>query len=932
MPSREVFSAAHSRGGAFVNVDMEEYKDLALTLEVFMRVLDEPALRDYSAGIVLQAYLPDSHGVLDTLTRWACARVQAGGAPVKVRIVKGANLAMERVDAAMHDWPLATYRTKAETDASYLALLDTVLRPENAGSLRVGIAGHNVFDLAWALLLAGERGVREAVTFEMLEGMAPGIARAVWTAGVPVLLYTPVVRADDFDYALPYLFRRLEENAGGENFLAHLPALRNAGAFEAEAERFGAAVAGRHHVRRRPFRSDLTAADPLSGCPAFFRPSTPIRAVPWPGRRSSPSSVRCPMSRSAEWSTSVGSMPSSTGPGPRRRHGPAGRRSAGRRRCGRAPTISNRCGPNWSACWRTKGRRPWRTPRLRSANASTSQGHMPPASLTRLGARRSAGGAARRGGRRRTMEFPLALSLGGAFAALAGGNAAIVKPAPQTPRTASFAIGQLCSAARRRAGGLPDAALQCVVVDDGPVGAHLIAHRGIDAVVLTGSYETAEFFSRLTPGRPLFAETSGKNAMVVMPEADLDLAAADLVRSAFGHAGQKCSAASIGILVGDVASSTRFSSQLLDAASSLITGQATDPAATMTPLVEPPSDRLRRALTTLEPHQRWLLEPRLIDKETELWSPGIVAGVRPGDWLAQTEVFGPVLALLAADDLEEAIRMQNSTVFGLTGGLWSLDPRHHRTWLERVEVGNAYINRAITGAIVGRQPFGGWKRSGVGPGAKAGGPNYVAQLMHFADAGRPTKLAEPGPEAKELLETVREAIDDDELQALASAARSDAYWVAHEFGIERDEARLFCERNVLRYRPVPVMVRVGHGATLYELARTLLALHALGSVGEVSVNPDAEIVGADVPLRLLDASGVHAVSERPEDFKARMARAGGGRIRLLGSEDGLRGLAPGVYVDARPTVVSGRVELLRYLREHSVSITMHRFGSPVGDG
>ena len=322
----------------------------------------------------------------------------------------------------------------------------------------------------------------------------------------------------------------------------------------------------------------------------------------------------------------------------------------------------------------------------------------------------------------------------------------------------------------------------------------------------------------MAPGRPLFAETSGKNAMIIMPEADLDLAAADLVHSAFDHAGQKCSAASLGILVGDVATSERFSSQLLDAASSLIAGPATDPAVTMTPLVESPSDRLRRALCTLEPHQRWLLEPQLLDREIELWSPGIVAGVRASDWLAQTECFGPVLALIAAEDLEEAIGIQNSSVYGLTGGLWSLDPGHHRIWTERADVGNAYVNRAITGAIVGRQPFGGWKRSVVGPAAKAGGPNYVAQLTHLTDAGRPTKLADPGVGVQTLLEIVRGVVKDEQAQALGDAARSDAYWVAHEFGIERDQARLFCERNVMRYRPLPVIaVRVGLGASVYEL-------------------------------------------------------------------------------------------------------------------
>ena len=435
----------------------------------------------------------------------------------------------------------------------------------------------------------------------------------------------------------------------------------------------------------------------------------------------------------------------------------------------------------------------------------------------------------------------------------------------------------------------------------------------------------------MAPGRPLFAETSGKNAMVIMPEADLDLAAADLVHSAFDHAGQKCSAASLGILVGDVATSERFASQLLDAASSLIAGPATDPAVTMTPLVEPPSDRLRRALCTLEPHQRWVLEPQLLDRETELWSPGIVAGVRPEDWLAQTECFGPVLALIAAEDLEQAIAIQNSGAFGLTGGLWSLDPRHHRFWLERVDVGNAYVNRAITGAIVGRQPFGGWKRSVVGPGAKAGGPNYVAQLTHLTDAGRPTKLAEPGAGVETLLEIVRCVVDEGQAQALSDAARSDAYWMEHEFGVERDEARLFCERNVLRYIPFPVIaVRVGLGTNAYELARTLLALHALHAHAELSLDPDAEVGGIDALLRQGDIERINVVRENNGEFRTRTAEGDWPRVRLLGSARGLEELAPATYVDACPACISGRVELLRYLREQSVSITAHRFGSPVG--
>jgi RHH-type proline utilization regulon transcriptional repressor/proline dehydrogenase/delta 1-pyrroline-5-carboxylate dehydrogenase len=925
---REVFYAAHRSGGAFVNLDMEEYKDVALTLDVFMAVLEEPAFRDYTAGIVLQAYLPDSHNALEHLVRWARGRVRAGGAPVKVRIVKGANLAMERVDAALHDWPLATYRTKAETDASYAALIDAVLHPKNLGVLRVGIAGHNLFDLAWAHLLSDERGMSDAVTFEMLEGMAPGIARAVSAMGAHVLLYTPVVASDDFDHSLPYLFRRLEENAGGENFLAHLPMLRDEEIFETEAFRFTAAVSARHGVRRRPFRADSPEVDvfPSGFVPAVDTdPSDPAaRAVIVTALGGTRHVGVRRANDTKEVDAVVGQardaqvMWAAFSP----EHRAAVLRSSA--------DVLESARPQLVSLLAHEGRKA-----VADAEAEVSEcidfARYYAASILEDGWRdglcSAPLGVVVVAG---PWNFPLALSLGGALAALAGGNAAIVKPAPQTPRTASFAVGEICRPPH--AGDAPPAGvLQCVMVDDGPIGTHLIAHPGVDAVVLTGSYETAEFFSREASHRPLFAETSGKNAMIIMPEADFDQAADDLVRSAFGHAGQKCSAASLGILVGDVATSERFLSQVLDAATSLVAGPASDPAVTMTPLVEAPSDRLRRALTTLESHQRWLLEPRLLDGETELWSPGIVAGVRPGDWLAQTECFGPVLALVAADDLAEAIEIQNSTAFGLTGGLWSLDPCHHRIWLDRVDVGNAYVNRAITGAIVGRQPFGGWKRSVVGPGAKAGGPNYVAQLTRHSDAERPVKLTQPGMGVNGLLETLRSAVGNREARTLSDAVQSDAYWLAHEFGVERDETGLFCERNVRRYRPFPVIpIRVGPGSQPYELVRTLVAVRALGSAAEVSVDPVAEIAGIDVLLRQSGLEGINVVRESTDHFRIRVTNGGWRRIRLLGTPSGLDALAPAVYVDARPACVSGRVELLRYLREQSVSVTAHRFGSPVG--
>ena len=520
-------------------------------------------------------------------------------------------------------------------------------------------------------------------------------------------------------------------------------------------------------------------------------------------------------------------------------------------------------------------------------------------------------------------NFPLAIPMGGALAALAAGNAVVLKPAPQTPAVA-FAAAAAC-----RAAGVPPDVLLCVRCPDGPVGSSLVAHRDLRGIVLTGSFETAELFAGLAPATPLMAETSGKNALVVMPEADLDLAAADLARSAFGHAGQKCSAASLAILVGDVATSDRFKAQLVDAVRSLELGPATDAGTAMGPLVEPPGEKLSRALTTTEAHQHWLLKPRPVAGTPDLWSPGILDGLRPDDWFATTECFGPVLGLLAARDLGQAIAVQNALPFGLTGGIWSLDPADCARWVDQVEVGNAYVNRHITGAIVGRQPFGGWKRSVVGPGAKAGGPSYVLQLCRIVDAGLPGTGAEPAPEVRALLHGLRSTLRLTEAdgEALEAAARSDAYWWSTEFALDHDPAGIFCESNVLRYRAFPgLTVRLGPGAPTRQVARVLLATAITGAAPTLSLQPDHVL---DLRPLLGLVPGATLTVESASELGARLAPPAGGRVRLLGTEPELAGLEPDVHVDARPPVLLGRVELLRYLREQAISRTLHRYGNIV---
>lgn len=513
-------------------------------------------------------------------------------------------------------------------------------------------------------------------------------------------------------------------------------------------------------------------------------------------------------------------------------------------------------------------------------------------------------------------NFPVAIPAGGAFAALAAGNAAIVKPAPETPGCV-----ELVAEAAWAAGVPPDALIVLRTPDD-DVGRHLITHPDVGGIILTGSIETAELFQRWRPERPLFAETSGKNSLIVTPNADLDLAVADLIRSAFGHAGQKCSAASLAICVGGVDRQERFRRQLLDAACSLVVGPADDVATVMGPLIGPPGEKLRAGLSELAPGERWLLEPRQLDTEGRLWSPGIREGVRPGSAFHVTEYFGPVLGIMAARDLDEAIEWANATPYGLTGGIHSLEPREVEHWLARIEVGNAYVNRHTTGAIVRRQPFGGWKRSAIGPGAKAGGPDYLLQLGHWAPAEPAAVGPELSPAVSALLERIVPALAERDGMWLRLALSDDERWWRRHYGVEHDPSGLVCEANVLRYRARPdVAVRATSGVPDRDLLRVLAAAARCGVAVQLSLaepSPAAVLLGATV--------------EGDDEFARSLVGRAVQRIRHLGPvPPGLRSAAidRGADVVDQAVTASGRIELLWFLREQSISRTLHRYGNVV---
>lgn len=1031
-----------AREATFINLDMEEYRDLDLTVAVFTRLLEDPRLRGLEAGIVLQAYLPDALPALERLTDWARERVAAGGAPIKIRLVKGANLAMERVDAVLHGWPLATYDTKLDSDANYIRCLRYALQPERTAAVRIGVAGHNLFDIAYAWLLAGATGVRDAVEFEMLLGMAQGQVAAVAREVGHVLLYVPVVRPDEFDVAISYLVRRLEENASSENFLSAAFELADDPAlFARERDRFLASLARADDpaLPTGPRRTQDRAAEAAvldAASVAALRAEAPLRRTASPGEDAGLTQAVIGIARSA----GAAGAPGDTAPmerivpeqvfgadafvetavfAPResgaRAAGAPGFRNAsdsdpalpGNRAWARdviSRIESSHAGDATIAAAAVTDEQSLHEIVARVRHAAAAWGATPAAERGAVLAAAARALEARRGelievaasetGKvfaeadvevseavdfadyyaatareldrvsgavfepaRLTLvtppwNFPIAIPAGGVLAALAAGSGVVFKPAPQARRCAAVVAEALWEA------GVPRDVLALVDIDEGGLGRALVSHPDVDRVILTGSWETAALFRSWRPDLPLLAETSGKNAMIVMPTADLDLAASDLVKSAFGHAGQKCSAASLAILVGPVGHSRRFARQLVDAATSLRVGPPSDPLSEVGPVVEAPRGKLEWALTTLEEGEQWLVEPRELDAGPEyagrLWTPGIRTGVQPGSRFHREEFFGPVLGIMHATSLSNAIELQNAVEYGLTAGLYTQNPDDLAMWLDRVQAGNLYVNRGITGAIVQRQPFGGWKRSSVGAGAKAGGPNYLMGLGRWRPtSGSPASatLHLRGLDTRivSLIEAAQPSLGYEAFEWLRRAALSDAIAWDREFGQVRDVSGIGVERNLFRYRPVDsVAVRATADASWQAVLRVAVAGLRAGSAMTLS----APVGLPQTVRRVLADEGVGVFVETEEEWLQRLIRDEDivaaaadadpaprpSRVRLVGGAESVAALHrrlaeavdgdPDLAVYDNDVTTAGRLELLPFLHEQSVTITAHRFGNP----
>ena len=924
----------------FVNLDMEEYKDAHLTMKLFKEVLSLPQFKNYEAGIVVQAYLPDAWDFQTELLEFAKARVADGGAPIKMRIVKGCNLDMENIVSDLRGWPNPVRPDKTEVDANYLHIIERGLKPENARVLHIGMASHNLFTISYAYLLTEMyQTPKDCFCFEMLEGMANHVWRAQKKLGNHVILYTPVVKKEHFLNAISYLVRRMDENTAPDNFLTHSFSLKpdtkewreleqqfiNAYNMKDSITHIPTRVQDRNqpYVGQEPRDEMINEPDTdfdrfcnqewvekifakwksqgqMTGDKAEWGDWKPGDLLPtqigaelvynddrakYFDRSQDGDVIVCEMSRANKEQTEKILAIAEADPGGWRNTSIEERHQI----MYRAANILGemRGDLNGSMCAIT-GKT------VEEGDVEVSEGIDYCRFYTTTMKKYAALDDIEMKAKGTVLvlspwNFPCAIPCGGVVAALASGNTCILKPA-----TVAAPVAWLFAKAFWEA-GVPKEALQ-VIIADREATPLLTSSPVVKHIILTGGTETAQSIAHANPRKPLSAETGGKNVMILTAQCDRDHAIMNACRSAFGNAGQKCSACSILLVERSVYNDPVFFEKLKDCASSLKVGGVWNAGNIVGPMITNQNDKLLQAFT-LEPGEKWLIAPEFVDEKKFILKPTVKYDVKPSSFTFRTELFAPLLAVTPYDTLDEAIDLVNGLDYGLTSGIQTLDEQEQKYWKDHIQAGNLYINRGITGAIVNRQPFGGMKLSAFGPGLKAGGPNYCGQFMYITD--------KPG--------------------STTDYKTSYAEWYEKEFRHARNiQPQIRGEQNVFRYLPLKggMVMRLFGDEDLDQIEMVQLAAQTVGTPLTISVDPANPI--AEKLTGKLKKESLGDFCNHIKNYE---------RVRTISKNvpDAVFDAAAQCdkYIAQSLPVKNGRIELALYIKEQSIANEYHRYGSQI---
>jgi RHH-type transcriptional regulator, proline utilization regulon repressor / proline dehydrogenase / delta 1-pyrroline-5-carboxylate dehydrogenase len=747
---RPLFLRAKEKG-VFLNVDMEQWSLHGITLKLFEALVTDPALRDYPhIGIVVQAYLRSATQNVERLLSLARSR----GTPITVRLVKGAYWDYEVVHARQHGYPCPVFTNKATTDANYEALTKTLL--EHIDDLQPAFGSHNLRSLSHAMVLAEEMGLpKNAIEIQMLYGMGEPERKALRDTGHRVRVYAPV---GEMIPGMAYLVRRLLENTANTGFL------RLSYHEDADIQTLLQRPKPRN-VSDEP--SPMKPGDiltPFDNCPNtdFTDPNARKRFADAVAEITEELPLKVPVVVSGNTRTS-GKILSHNCPSETERC--VSRVTlATTRDADRAIAAAVKSWGRWrdaplesrakllekladrlqkdrfqlAALQTLEVGKPWREADADVTEAIDFCRYYARQAVIELAPRKlgNVPGEDNRlfyEGRGAAVviapwNFPLAILCGMTTAALVAGNTVLMKPAEQSSATA-HALYE-----RMRDVGFPEDVVHFLPGIGEEVGGYLVEHPRVTQIAFTGSKQVGlaiiEKAAKTAPGQPqvkrVVCEMGGKNAIIVDDDADLDEAVVGVIKSAFGYAGQKCSACSRVIIVDNAYEP--FINRLVEACGSLIHAPARTPGCRLGPVIDKAA--YSRLMDVIKNPGRGAT-PLYVGKAREggfYVPPAIFAVNTPDHRLMQEELFGPILAVIKAEDFEQALQVAVSTEFALTGAVYSRNPSHLELAQRKFRVGNLYLNRGCTGALVYRQPFGGFGMSGIG--TKAGGPGY---LLHFTD-------------------------------------------------------------------------------------------------------------------------------------------------------------------------------------------------------
>lgn len=753
---RRIFKKVMELNG-FLCIDMESYRHKEIILEVFRRLKLE--YRDYPhLGIVLQAYLKDNDKDLDDLLAWAKEhKVQ-----ISVRLVKGAYWDYETVKAKQNDWEVPVWTIKAESDAAYERQARKIL--ENHQICHFACASHNIRTISAVMEMARELNVPEdRYEFQVLYGMAEPVRKGILKVAGRIRLYAPY---GNMVPGMGYLVRRLLENTANESFLrqsfaedAQIERLLEDPAVTVERER--AARAAKPKKERQgpggltPFNNeamvDFTRADHRAAFPSSIAQVRTQLGKTYPlfinGKEirtndliptvnpNKPSEVLGQICQAG--TTEVGAAIAAakaafpawrdTDPRTRAEYLLKAAQAARKRLFELSAWQVLEIGKQWDQAYADVTEaidfleyyaremvRLGQPQRVGHAPGELNHYFYEPKGVAAVIA---------------PWNFPLAISMGMASAAIVTGNCVVFKPSGITSIIGWHLVELF------REAGLPEGVFNFTPGRGSVMGDHLVDHPDISLIAFTGSMETGlriiERAAKVYPGqanvKKIISEMGGKNAIIIDDDADLDEAVPHVLYSAFGFQGQKCSACSRVIVLDAVYD--KFIERLVSMAKATRVGPSEDPANYMGAVADDKAMKSIKEYAEIGKREGHVLYESPVPTGEGYYVPmTIIGGIKPEHRIAQEEIFGPVLAVMRAKDFDQAIEWANSTQFALTGGIFSRSPEHLAKARREFRVGNLYINRNNTGALVERQPFGGARMSGVG--TKAGGPDY---LLHFMD-------------------------------------------------------------------------------------------------------------------------------------------------------------------------------------------------------